>query len=167
MVTATGRRVARAVSKALDQSGVRKTRLLLENTAGQGTCLGASLQELSFGIDLIDRKEQLGICLDTCHLFAAGHDYLSESSYLSLKEQISQTIKIRNVRVIHLNDSAKPFGSHVDNHAGIGKGQIGSKPFRNWINDKSWKNVLGILETPGGEQNYKRELRLLKRMRAQ
>lgn len=157
--------VASAVHQAIAQAKVKHTRILLENTAGQGTCLGATLSELGEGLSLIDPVCGVGVCLDTCHLFAAGNDFRSEQDYLQLKKKIARTIGLRRVCVIHLNDSAREFDSRVDNHAAIGKGKIGSKAFSHWVKDPSWKNVLGILETPGGEANYKRELRLLKRMR--
>ncbi|MDZ7268633.1 MAG: deoxyribonuclease IV [candidate division KSB1 bacterium] len=155
-------RVAAAVSEAFDRSATRRVRLLLENTAGQGSYLGSTLEELAMGLALAGRR--VGICLDTCHLFAAGYDFSSAAAYRRLRRRIAATVGLSRVQVLHLNDSAKPPGSHLDQHAGIGRGLIGAAAFAFWVNDPAWANTPGILETPGGERNYRREVRLLRAM---
>jgi len=138
--------------------------LLLENTAGQGSYLAGSLDQLAKALQLLNNDEQIGVCLNTCHLFAAGYDFRTEIGYRDLQKEINNTIGHAAVKVIHLNDSAKPLASHVDNHAGIGKGCIGKQPFGFWIRDPKWRSIPGILETPGGETNYRRELALLRKL---
>jgi hypothetical protein len=80
------------------------------------------------------------------------------------QKKIAATVGLKKVRTLHLNDSKKPLGCRVDNHAPIGKGHIGLKPFSFWINDKTWAKTLAVLETPGGEKNYQRELKLLRKL---
>jgi deoxyribonuclease-4 len=158
------RRVATALHRILDSAKAPHVTLLLENTAGQGTYLGSTLEELAFALQLLDAGEAIGVCLDTCHLLAAGYEFRTECDYQTLKEKIVTAIGLKRICVLHFNDSKKPLGSHVDHHAGIGKGHISLKPFGFWINDKAWAKIPAILETPGGEKNYKRELKLLRRL---
>ncbi len=155
-------KVAEALSRVFEQAIAPNVTLLLENTAGQGSYLASTLEQLAEALQLLKNHEQIGVCLDTCHLFVAGYDFRTEAGYRALQSEIKNTIGQATVRVIHLNDSAKPFASHVDNHAGIGKGFIGLKPFGFWIKDAKWRSVPGILETPGGR--YRQELALLRKL---
>ena len=141
------------------------TLLLLENSAGQGTTLGSRLEELQAVQDALAAPERLAFCLDTCHLFAAGYDFTDAESYTRLRDAIAASIGIEAVRVLHFNDSKKPLASRVDKHAAIGQGEIGEAAFGHWVRDAAWEGIFAILETPGGAENYARELRILKAMR--
>ncbi len=163
-VEAGWKRVAVALHRVLDSAKADHVTLLLENTAGQGTYLASTLEQLAFVLQLLDAGPAVGVCLDTCHLLAAGNEFRNKAEYHRLKKKIAATIGLKKVRVLHLNDSRKPLGSHVDNHAALGKGHIGLKPFGFWLNDKTWAKTSAVLETPGGEKNYQRELKLLRKL---
>lgn len=158
------RRVLEAVWRILDEAVAPNVMLLLENTAGQGSYLGSSLEQLAEALRLLNNPEQVGVCLDTCHLFAAGYDFRSVVGYRRLQKQIDDTVGRGAVKVIHLNDSGRPLASHVDNHANIGTGFIGAEPFAFWIKDAKWRVIPGILETPGGEERYREEIVLLRKL---
>jgi deoxyribonuclease-4 len=163
-IEAGWKRTATALHRILDSAKADHVTLLLENTAGQGTYLASSLEQLAFALQLLDAGNAAGVCLDTCHLLAAGYEFRIEMEYQVLKKKIAATVGLKKVRVLHLNDSKKPLGCHVDHHAAIGKGHIGVKPFGFWIKDKAWAKTPAVLETPGGEKNYQRELKLLRKL---
>jgi deoxyribonuclease-4 len=125
--------------------------LLLETTAGQGTNLGYSFEQLAYMIDRVEDKDRIGVCLDTCHIFAAGYPLVDPKDYKKTMKQFDDIIGLDRLRIIHMNDSLKEFGSHRDRHEHIGKGFIGLDGFRNIVNDKRLKNIPMILETPKGE----------------
>lgn len=122
--------------------------LILEHTAGQGTNLGHRFEHLATILDLLDRSPRLGICLDTCHLLAAGYDVVSEAGYRSTFAAFDRLIGLDRIRVFHLNDSKKPCGSRVDRHEHIGKGCLGLPPFRRLLNDPRFAGLPMIIETP-------------------
>lgn len=159
--------LADSVMWVLDRVGGTKTaRLLLENSAGAGTTLGSDLGELSQVGEILEAQGYpVGFCLDICHLFAAGYELRDEESYAKTLRHVEETLGSGRVLVLHFNDSKKPLGARVDNHANVGEGEIGEIPFSFWIRDRSWSDRIAILETPGGEDNYRRELLLLKKMR--
>jgi deoxyribonuclease-4 len=161
-IVAGWQRVSEALSRVFEQATAPNVMLLLENTAGQGSYLASTLEQLAEALQLLKSHEQIGVCLDTCHLFVAGYDFRTEADYRALQKEIKNTIGHAAVKAIHVNDSAKPFASHVDNHAGIGKGFIGLEPFGFWIKDPKWRSTPGILETPGGR--YRQELALLRKL---
>jgi deoxyribonuclease-4 len=161
-VEAGWKRVAVALHRILDSAKADHVTLLWENTAGQGTYLASTLGQLEFALQLLNAGSAVGVCLDTCHLLVSGYEFRTEAEYRSLKKRITATVSLKKVRALHLNDSKKPLGSHVDNHAALGKGHIGLKPFGFWINDQTWTETSAVLETPGGEKNYQRELKLLR-----
>jgi deoxyribonuclease-4 len=125
--------------------------LLLETTAGQGTNLGCTFEQLAYMIDRVEDKDRIGVCLDTCHIFAAGYPLVDPKDYKKTMKQFDDIIGLDRLRIIHMNDSLKEFGSHRDRHEHIGKGFIGLEGFRNIVNDKRLKNIPMILETPKGE----------------
>ncbi len=122
----------------------------LESTAGQGSCLGHKLEHLQGIIERVAAPERLGVCLDTCHLFAAGYPISTVERYAELIADLERTIGVGRVRVWHLNDSLKPCGSRVDRHAGLGRGLMGLEPFRLVLNDPRFAHLPMILETPKG-----------------
>jgi deoxyribonuclease IV len=163
-IEAGWKRAVIALRRVLDSAKAEHVTLLLENTAGQGTYLASTFEQLAFALQLLAAGPAVGVCLDTCHLLAAGNEFRTKAEYQHLKKKIAATVGLKKIRALHLNDSKKPFGSHVDNHAAIGRGHIGLKPFGFWINDKTWAKTPAVLETPGGEKNYQRELKLLRKL---
>jgi deoxyribonuclease-4 len=125
--------------------------VLLENTAGQGTGLGSAFNELSYIINNSRYKERLGVCLDTCHLFAAGYDFRTPEKYKETFQLFETEVGIDRIRFFHINDSKKALGSRVDRHEHIGKGEIGLEGFRNLVNDERFRHHPMTLETPKGK----------------
>ncbi len=128
-----------------------KVKVLLETTAGQGTGLGSRFEELSWIINRSKFSDRLGVCLDTCHIFAAGYDFRTPHTYKETISQIEQTIGLDRVNFFHLNDSKKDFGSKVDRHEHIGEGKIGLEGFRLLLNDFRFAYHPMTLETPKGK----------------
>ena len=121
---------------------------LLETSAGQGSCVGCTFEELGQIIARVDDKKRLAICVDTCHVFAAGHDIRTPDGYERMVGEIEHHIGVNRVGLFHLNDSKKPLGSRVDRHEHIGEGQIGLEGFRLLLNDERFRGVPKLLETP-------------------
>ncbi len=128
-----------------------KVRVLLETTAGQGTSLGSSFEEIAAILQGVEHKERVGVCVDTCHVFAAGYDIRSISDYEKTMKLFDQIIGLEKIEFFHLNDSKKGLGSRVDRHEHIGKGAIGEEGFRLLINDPAFRNHSMTLETPKGK----------------
>ena len=122
----------------------------LETTAGQGSCLGCKFAHLGEILDRVKAPERLGVCVDTCHIFASGYSFGSLEEYDKTLDELARTVGLHWVRVWHLNDSLKKCGSRVDRHAGIGRGEMGLEPFRNILNDFRFAGIPMILETPKG-----------------
>ena len=123
-------------------------RIALENTAGQGTCLGACLEELGAIFMKVKRPERLGICIDTAHLFAAGYDIRKPRVWDAAIASLIAVVGVENILAFHLNDSKTPLGSRVDRHAHIGHGKIGRTGFRHIVNDARFRSRPACLETP-------------------
>lgn len=136
------------------------TMLLAETTAGQGTCLDSKFEEIARLIVLAGSPERLGICLDTCHIFAAGYDIRSEEAYMATFDEFERIIGLNRLKAIHCNDSKHPLGSRKDRHENIGDGEIGSRAFELLVNDPRFFDVPILIETPdapeGHEMNLKR-----------
>jgi deoxyribonuclease-4 len=154
--------IAESIDYVYQQRPGFKLKLLLETTAGQGTSLGYSFEQLKWIIDRIARSFRVGVCLDTCHIFAAGYDIRSQSGYEKTFDKFDQVIGLEKLQAIHLNDSKKELGSRVDRHEHIGEGQIGLEAFRLIMNDSRFVNVPKLLETPGDMKKFKENLDLLK-----
>ncbi|MFB6309592.1 MAG: deoxyribonuclease IV [Salinirussus sp.] len=126
-----------------------ETMVLLENTAGRGTTLGKNMDQLAKMIEVSEYgTDDLGICLDSCHLWAAGHDFSTDEDMDSLIETIEASVGLENLHYLHLNDSKHPFGSEKDEHAHIGEGEIGDAPFETLINHEATRDLPMVLETP-------------------
>ncbi len=139
--------------------------LLLESMAGQGSQIGYTFEQLAEIIKHSRHKKRIGVCLDTCHLFAAGYDFTSEKNYHEMWHSIDKLIGIEKVKAIHINDSLKDLGSHVDRHADIGKGKIGLHGFELLFNDPLLFDVPKILETPRTElADYRRNMDTLEKL---
>lgn len=141
-------RVAEAINIIHDRLADGTCSLAIETTAGQGTTLGRSFEEIALIIDQIDDKERVSVCFDTCHVFAAGYDIRTPETYAATMQRFDETIGLDRLQVLHLNDSMKEFGSFRDRHAHIGEGMIGVDAFQFLLRDERLKGRPGILETP-------------------
>lgn len=146
-------RVAAALSRIFRDDPGLETTVLLETTAGQGTTLGRSFTELGEIIDLLDEPERVGVCVDTCHVFAAGYDIRKPEAYREMIAEARQAVGLERIRCWHLNDCKGACGSRVDRHAHIGQGKIGTAGFRNVLGDPHSRGLPMILETPKGEND--------------
>ena len=144
-------KIASTVKDALKQTKNYKVKLLFETTAGQGTSLGSTFEELGFLLKNSGNPDRLGVCLDTCHIFAGGYDIRTEKGYKKVFDEFDHYAGVENIRAIHLNDSKGECGSHLDRHEHIGKGKIGKSGFGFIMSDKRFKNVPKVLETPKDE----------------
>ena len=149
--TSTAEQGLKRISEGIMEAQAKEsssTLLLLEHTAGQGTMLGHRFEQLRTMIDQIDNPSLVGICLDTCHLVAAGYDIISDEGYAKVFEEFENVIGLSRLKVFHLNDSKKPLGSRVDRHDHIGQGCIGTEPFRRLLKDERFAALPMLLETP-------------------
>lgn len=145
------KRIADRINILMDETTFSPTRILFENTAGQGHNIGFRFEHLRDLIELVRDKNRVGVCLDTAHLLAAGYDFRTPKLYKSMWDEFDQVVGRKYLHVIHMNDSAKPLASRVDRHEHIGKGHIGSRAFGLIMRDQSLKSVPMILETPKGK----------------
>ena len=139
--------ISTALAEVLKARRRGKTMILLEHTAGQGSTMGATFEEIGAMIDGVKNSKRLGVCLDTCHLLASGYNLCSEDGYSATFETFDRLIGFDRLKVFHLNDSKKPCMSRVDRHEHIGKGCIGLEPFRRLLNDPRFDHLPMILET--------------------
>ena len=168
-------RIARALDKVHLRTRGMGVMIDLETTAGQGTNLGYRFEHLRDILDRVKQSDRLGVCVDTCHIFAAGYSLASKEEYDETFEQLDRTVGFSRLRAWHLNDSCRECGSRVDRHAGIGVGRMGLEPFRHLVNDARFRDQPMILETPKGvdkgedldTRNLKTLRRLLRRARSQ
>ncbi len=144
-------RIAESIIEVLKQRQDGTTELLLEQTAGQGTVLGHRFEHLHFILDRVDSTARIGICLDTCHMVAAGYDIISSGGYAAVFEKFETVIGYDRLKLFHLNDSKTPLGSRVDRHENIGQGYIGTAPFKRLLRDKRFRGLPMIMETPKSE----------------
>ena len=125
--------------------------VILEHTAGQGTSLGATFEQIAAMIARTNGHRRVGVCLDTCHLLASGYDIVSAKGYADTFSQFERLIGLDRLKVFHFNDSKRPLGSRVDRHEHIGRGCLGLEPFRRIVNDPRFQHLPMLLETPKGE----------------
>ena len=149
-------KIAKALNEIHAQAPHLKAQALLETTAGQGTNLGHRFEHLATILEQLDTPENVGICLDTCHLFAAGYALAPKKDFNATMRDFNQLVGIDKLKAIHLNDSKKPQGSRVDRHEHIGQGYIGEEAFQILLQDRRFKKIPMYLETPKG--NPKEEL---------
>lgn len=141
------------------------TEVLLEITAGSGTTIGATFENLRAIIDAVedDVRDRVGVCFDTCHAWAAGYDL--DEGYEKTWSDFDDVIGLDRLRLFHLNDSQNPFDSRKDRHAGIGDGTLGIEPFRKLMNDDRLRDIPKVLETPKGKQGDDEDIRNLTTLR--
>ena len=158
------RAVAASLNRALEQDREACTRILLETTAGQGSSLGYRFEHLAEILSLVQAPERVGVCVDTCHIFAAGYDLRDASAYHRTLDQLDRVLGLSQVKAFHLNDSKRELGSRVDRHEHIGEGLIGAEGFKLLVNDRRFAGTPMILETPGGEAHYGKNLSRLRQL---
>ena len=142
-----------------------KTRIALETTAGQGSCLGHTFEHIACIIENVRQPERLSVCLDTAHVFAAGYDIGNETGIRKTFREFDCTIGLQRLAAIHLNDSKTARGSRVDRHEHIGKGKIGLDAFRFIMRDRRFRKIPKVLETPK-EKDLKEDVMNLKTLHA-
>ncbi len=146
------RAIVRALNEVHRQTrGIRAT-CLLETTAGQGTNLGWQFEQLAKILDGVKDPERLGVCFDTCHVFAAGHPLGTQKDYRATMRAFDRSVGTSQIKAFHLNDSKAKFGSRVDRHERIGRGEMGREPFRLLLHDRRFRRVPMYLETPKGTE---------------
>ncbi len=145
--------IVEALNEVHERIDLLDTIPLLENTAGQGTNLGWQFEHLGYIIENVQQTDRVGVCIDTCHAFAAGHPLSSPEEFSATAEHMEQAFGLGNIKAIHLNDSKKPFGSRRDRHEHIGEGEMGLEPFRNLLNDARFVEIPMYLETEKGERD--------------
>lgn len=158
-------RFTKALDLALDATGAGVT-VLLETTAGQGTGLGSRFEELAFILEHSRVPQRLGVCVDTCHIFAAGYDIRTLSAYTQTMAEFDRVVGVERIKFFHLNDSKQKLASRVDRHEHIGQGTIGLDGFRSLLNDPRFADHPMTLETPKGDdlQEDRDNLQVLRRL---
>lgn len=141
------------------------TTVLLETMAGKGSEIGSKFEELKMIIDRVELKDKIGVCLDTCHVFDAGYDIVSDLDKVLM--EFDDIIGLNRLKALHLNDSMNYLGCHKDRHQKIGMGAIGIEVFEKIINNKYLENLPMFLETPNEIEGYQREIELLKKLKKQ
>ena len=139
------KKIMKALEATLHATESSTVKILLENTAGQGTSIGYRFEHLKQIMDGVD-SSSIGMCFDTCHAFAAGYDIRTKSGFEGTMEELDNTIGLRNLHAIHMNDSKGELGSNLDRHEHIGKGNLGLEPFRQIMN--RFKHIPKVIETP-------------------
>jgi deoxyribonuclease-4 len=147
------KRVVRALNEVHRQTRGLGAQCLVETTAGQGTALGWRFEHLAGIVQGVAAPEKIGICFDTCHVFAAGYGLTSPKEYQATMRTFNRLVGIKLIKALHLNDSRRGLGSRVDRHDHIGRGQLGLGAFANLLKDRRFANIPMYLETPKGQEN--------------
>lgn len=160
------RRYAANLDRAIEDSATAKAMVLLETTAGQGTNLGSSFEELAAIIAASQYPDRIGVCYDTCHTFAAGYDIRTPEAYAATFDAFDRIIGLDRLKFFHLNDTKNEFGSRKDRHEHIGQGEIGEAGFANLLRDPRFRDIPMTLETPKDDdlQDDVRNLALLRNL---
>ena len=159
------RQVANSLRELLKRTKGCRVQVVIETTAGQGSSLGHRFEQIALLLDQIGLPERTGVCLDTCHLFAAGYDIRTPDEYASVLRVFDQVVGIASLKVIHLNDCKKELGCRVDRHEHIGKGAIGLEAFRCLVTDPRLRGIPMIIETPKDGDFVTADRRNLKTLR--
>ncbi len=157
-------RVAASLNEIFDRVEGDSTRVLLETTAGQGANVGYRFEQLARIVEGVENVSRLGICLDTCHVFAAGYNISTAKGCNKTLAEFDAILGLENLRVLHLNDSVKPLGSRVDRHAHIGEGEIGETGFKTIMRDRRFSSVAKVIETPKNDVMDTRNLTRLREL---
>ncbi len=157
-------RIAQALDEIHEKTDDYQVRIALETTAGQGTSIGYRFEQLRDVLASCRNSHRIDVCLDTCHVFAAGYDIREKGQYLEVIEEFDKIVGLDRLRIFHFNDSKRGLGSRVDRHEHIGKGKIGTEAFAHILSDPRFRDVPKILETPKGKTSKedRRNLRVLR-----
>lgn len=154
-------RISEALNRILDRTSQFRVKILLETTAGQGTSLGYRFEQLAEIIRRTEFQERLGVCLDTCHVFAAGYDFGDKKAYKRLVRDFDAIIGLNRLRLFHVNDSRRRLGSRIDRHEHIGQGLIGEEAFSFFLKSPLFEDLPFLLETPKGTDTSGTDLDLM------
>ena len=162
------RQIAKGLNQVFRATRKLPVRIALENTAGPGTALGGKLEHHAAIYDQVDHPERLGLCLDTCHYFAAGYPIHTPKGWRAAIKEVEDLLGLHQILAFHLNDSKGGLGSHLDRHEHIGKGNIGADGFRHIVRDRRFAKTPAALETPKSEDLHEdiENLRVLRQMAA-
>ncbi|MCG8606138.1 deoxyribonuclease IV [bacterium] len=155
-------RISESLNYVLDKCPDFKLKILLESTAGQGDNLGYTFEQLAKMRSKVEAEEHVGVCIDTCHVFAAGYELRTKAGYERTMAELDEIVGLEQVGVFHVNDSKKELGSRVDRHDHIGDGEIGLRAFEHLVNDLRFQDVSMIIETPGGAEKHAENLKTLR-----
>jgi deoxyribonuclease-4 len=160
------KKIIESLNHCIDKTPDAKTRVALECTAGQGSHLGFRFEQIAEMIDGVENKSRVSVCVDTCHIFAAGYDIRTKDAYEAMIATFKKVIGLKYLKVIHLNDSIKALGSRVDRHTHIGQGEIGKDAFKFIMQDERLTGIPKLLETPKDGEEYeadKKNLAILRK----
>ena len=157
-------RIARSLDRLLEATRKLSVRPCIEVTAGQGSSLGHRFEHVAEILARVKWPERLGVCLDTCHLFAAGYDIKSPKGYERTMADLQRLVGLERVAAVHVNDAKKPLGSHVDRHAALGQGEIGLPAFRRLLGDPHLAHLPMVAETPGPIERWRDEVTLMRKL---
>lgn len=156
------KQIAQTLDEVLENNP-GESKILLETMAGQGTGVGYKFEQIASIFDMCKHKKRLGVCLDTCHIFAAGYDFRAQKDYENMVQEFDNIIGLKNLKAMHINDSKKDLASKVDRHEEIGQGKLGLEPFKFIFNDERFFDVPKILETPVGTlESYAENMRVIR-----
>lgn len=159
------RKIADSLNWARKEFDSGDVTFVIEVTAGQGTVLGYSFEQIDRIISLLEDQKNVGVCFDTAHAYAAGYDVKTKKGYERTFQMFDDVIGLEHLKAMHINDSKVKQGSRIDRHEQIGKGFIGLDGFKNFMNDRRWDKIPMVLETPQGEKGYKSEIKTLRSLR--
>lgn len=154
------KRVAEATQRVLAETPTSVT-LLMETTAGQGSCLNWRFEHLATVLELLKGPKRLGVCMDTCHVFAAGYDLSTKAGYAKVFEEFDRVVGVDRIKAIHCNDSKHPLGSRKDRHEHLGEGCVGETAFKCLVGDKRFYDVPILIETPDAETMHQENVKRL------
>ena len=160
------RLIAEGCSEAMAAAKGSTVTILLESTAGQGVSIGHRFEHLAAILEKVKRPERFGVCLDTCHLYAAGYDLATRNGYRRTMAELDATLGSTVIGALHLNDCKKPLGCRVDRHEDLGKGTLGLLPFELLAKDPRFEKTVAVLETPDPAR-YRQSIALLRRLGGQ
>ncbi|OPZ83705.1 MAG: Endonuclease 4 [bacterium ADurb.Bin429] len=157
-------RLAESLNLLIPPAENAGVQIVLETTAGQGSYLGGEFSQFPRLFEMVTLQERLGVCLDTCHVYAAGYDLTTDEGYARTWAEFDHLIGLDRLRAMHLNDTEKLLASHADRHCNIGKGLLGADTFTRLLHDPRLRDVPKYLETPGGDEGYAADLALLREL---
>jgi len=157
--------IINSLDSVLDMVDMKNVKILLENMAGQGNTIGSSFDQLAFIMENIQKRNCFGICLDTCHAFAAGYDISEYDLYELFIETIEEKIGVKTINAIHISNSKTLLGSHIDRHAALNEGVLGLQVFHAIVRDKNFENIPKVLEIPERDVKSKSNLDLLRKLK--